>query len=130
MEEHRIDTDSIKKDSDEIIEKINSGSVFNEINFFFVKNESETFEMNVRRLKEIYEQEIKELENKMNFFKTYIENYFRKKIQQAKNNHLNSLQIYDHFPIMNFTSEHSNSLKGLRELYEKKSKQLEQVIIF
>jgi hypothetical protein len=66
----------------------------------------------------------------MDEIKIILENYYRKKIQNAKNFQLNSMDYPNsNLSIMNITTEHNEKLKQLRELYQEKLKNLEQVIV-
>lgn len=64
----------------------------------------------------------------MDEYKNILENYYRRKIQNAKNFQLNSMDYPNsNLSIMNITTEHNEKLKQLRELYQEKLKSLEQV---
>ena len=67
----------------------------------------------------------------MNYFKINLENYYRKKIQKTRNARMDNMEmINESLPIMNITTEHNDKLKMLREAYDEKLKQFEQVNIF
>jgi hypothetical protein len=63
-----------------------------------------------------------------NNFKSFIETFYRKQIQKSKNSHYDHLENFDeNSPIIMITSEHNEKLKILREVYQEKLKELEQV---
>ena len=114
-------------DNDDIIEKIKEGTIFNTITLNF-QSTSNTFEENVKNLRATYESKIDILEKTMDYYKSYIENYYRKKIQKARNTNMDSVELIEgNLPIMTITNEHNNSLKKLRELYDSKIKELETI---
>ncbi len=116
---------------DDIIAKISNGTIFKDIRFMYQINMYDQFENNIRNLKEMYEDRIDTLEKNMDFYKTYIENYYRKKIQNTRTAKLDNIDFInmDESPIMMITSEHNDKLKSLRELYDVKMKELEQVFL-
>ena len=66
------------------------------------------------------------LEKTMDYYKSYIENFYRKKIQETRNTNMDSVELIEgNLPIMQITSEHNDTLKKLRELYDVKIKDLE-----
>ena len=97
--------------------------------FFFFKNgelQEMNFEDNVNNLKAVYETKVDTLEKTMDYYKSYIENFYRKKIQQTRNTNMESVVLIEgNLPIMQITSEHNDTLKRLRELYDMKIKELE-----
>ena len=114
-------------DNDDIIEKIKEGTIFNSITLNF-QSTSNIFEENVKNLRATYESKIDILEKTMDYYKSYIENYYRKKIQKARNTNMDSVELIEgNLPIMTITNEHNNSLKKLRELYDSKIKELETI---
>ena len=114
-------------DNDDIIEKIKEGTIFNSITLNF-QSTSNIFEENVKNLRATYESKIDILEKTMDYYKSYIENYYRKKIQQTRNTNMDSVELIEgNLPIMTITNEHNNSLKKLRELYDAKIKELETI---
>ena len=118
-------------DSDEVIKKIKNAAIFRDIRFIFNPNIYENFENNIKLLKENYEDRIDTLERNMEYYKSYLENHYRKKIQKTKNNFMDNIElISDNLPIMNITSEHNDKLRILRDLYDEKLKELEHVILF
>lgn len=120
--------EGLNDDRDDIIRKIKSATIFNEIRFIFNQDAYENFENNLKILKQLYENRVDYLEKNMDYFKSYLENYYRKKIQKTRNNHLDNVDLMnENLPIMNITSEHNEKLKMLRELYDAKLKELEQV---
>ena len=116
---------------DDIIKKITQKSIFKDINLFFQINQYEAFENNIKNLKQTYEDKIDTLEKNMDYYKTYIENYYRKKIQNTRTARLDNIDFLnmEESPIMSITSEHNEKLKTLRELYDTKLKELEHVFI-
>ena len=114
-------------DNDDIIEKIKEGTIFNSITLNF-QSTSNIFEENVKNLRATYESKIDILEKTMDYYKSYIENYYRKKIQKTRNTNMDSVELIEgNLPIMTITNEHNNSLKKLRELYDAKIKELETI---
>ena len=115
-------------DDDEVITKINNGQIFNNINLNYEISDNDNVN-NISNIKNknIYSQKIEELEKSMEHWKSYIEIYFRKKIQKINENvGIESLGLIDgELPVMKFTSQHQNTLKKLRELYENKVKEIE-----
>ena len=68
------------------------------------------------------------LEKTMDYYKSYIENYYRKKIQKTRNTNMDSVELIEgNLPIMTITNEHNNTLKKLRDLYDAKIKELETI---
>ena len=63
----------------------------------------------------------------MENMKSYIEVYFRKRIQKiSENGGVENMALIDgELPIRKFTTQHQNTLKKLRELYENKVKEIE-----
>ncbi len=115
-------------DTDEVIKKIKNGAIFRDIRFIFNSNIYENFENNIKLLKQNYEDRIDTLERNMEYYKSYLENHYRKKIQKTKSNFMDNIElISDNLPIMNITSEHNDKLRILRELYDEKLKELEHV---
>ena len=93
---------------------------------FKISNESD-FENNVNNLKIVYNKKIDDLEKAMDYYKNYIGNYFRKKIQIINENaNLNNVRLNeDQLPIMKITNQHSETLNKLRNYYEAKVKEIE-----
>ena len=95
----------------------------------FVPSKNESFENGIKRLRMQYEEKTEFLEKIMDEYKNILENHYRKKIQNAKNFQLNSMDFPNsNLSIMNITTEHNEKLKNLRELYQEKLKSFEQVI--
>lgn len=116
-------------ENDEILRKITAGLIFKDIHFIFNPNIYENFENNIKILKQNYEHKIDSLERNMEFYKSYLENHYRRKIQKTKSNFIDNIElISDNLPIINITSEHNEKLRILRDLYEEKLKELEHVI--
>ena len=64
----------------------------------------------------------------MDDYKNLLENYYRMKIQNAKNFQLSSMDNPNsNLSILNITTEHNEKLKQLREIYQEKLKSFEQV---
>jgi hypothetical protein len=113
-------------DDDEVITKINNGQIFDNIKLNYEISNNDNVN-NISNIKNIYSQKIEELEKSMEHWKSYIEIYFRKKIQKINENiGIESFGLIDgELPVMKFTSQHQNTLKKLRELYENKVKEIE-----
>ena len=80
----------------------------------------------MKNLKNLYETRIDNLEKTMDYYKGYIEKFYRKKIQQTSNTNMDNVDLFDgNLPIMQITTEHNDSLTKLRELYDNKIKDLE-----
>jgi hypothetical protein len=116
-----------ENEEDDIIKKIKLGIIFKEIRFIYNTNAYDKFENNLKVLKQTYEDKVDTLEKNMDYFKTYLENFYRKQIQQTRNYMDNMEFLNENLPIMNITAEHNEKLKMLRELYDNKLKELEQV---
>ena len=116
------------QDAEDIISSIKNRSVFSEAKLNFVTIKNENFESGIKRLRRLYEEKTEVLEKQMDDHKNILENYYRKKIQNAKNFQLNSMDYPNsNLSIMNITTEHNEKLKLLRELYQEKLKNFEQV---
>ena len=112
-------------EDDEFINKINNGEIFNDIKLDYKISEDDSIN-NINNIKNIYSQKIEELEKSMEHWKSYIESYFRKKIQKInENGGVELVGLEGELPVMRFTSQHQNTLKKLRELYENKVKEIE-----
>lgn len=121
---------NIPIDDEEIVKKINDKTIFDSIDLLFKLYSYENKENNLRILKHSYEEKIENLEKKMDYFKAYLENFYRRQIQKTRISHLNDIEnSNEKMPIIMITSEHNEKLKTLRELHKEKLKQLEQVII-
>ncbi len=117
-------------ENDEVVKKIKTKSIFRDIRFAFNSNIYDNFENNIKLLKQNYEEKIDTLERNMEYYKSYLETHYRKRIQKTKSNFMDNIElISDNLPIMNITSEHNDKLRILRELYEEKLKELEHVRI-
>ncbi len=111
---------------DDIITKIKQGTIYDSIVLNYIIKSSTNFEDNVNNLKAVYETKVDTLEKTMDYYKSYIENFYRKKIQQTRNTNMESVVLIEgNLPIMQITSEHNDTLKRLRELYDMKIKELE-----
>ena len=120
--------ESYSRIEEDIIEKINDKSIFDDINFVFKLYSHENKENNLRILKRTYEEKVETLEKKLNNFKSFIETFYRKQIQKSKISNYDHLDNIDqNSPIIMITSEHNEKLKILREVYKEKLKGLEQV---
>ena len=124
-----INNDNLLDDNnDDIINKVINKIIFKDIRFIFNPNVEENFENNIKFLKQNYEDRIDSLDRNMEYYKSYLENYYRKKIQKTKSNFMDNIEMLsDNLPIMNITSEHNDKLRILRELYDEKIKELEHV---
>jgi hypothetical protein len=122
---------TLSEEKDDIIRKITQGIIFKEIRFIFQVNSYDHFENNIKSLKQTYEEKIDTLEKNMDFFKSHLENFYRKKIQNTRNTKLDDMEFMNRVesPVMMITSEHNEKLKLLRELYDSKLKELEQVCL-
>jgi hypothetical protein len=119
--------DNFSGEKDDVIRKIQNMTIFSDIRFFFVSSALESFENNLKTLKQLYESKLDTLEKNMDYYKSYLENFYRKKIQLTKNNHLDNIESVNEMPIMTITFEHNQKLKTLRELYDQKLRDLETV---
>ena len=110
----------------EVITQRNNGQIFNNINLSYSVSDNDNVN-NIANIKIIYSQKIEELEKSMENLKNYIETYYRKKIQKiSENGGIESVGLLEgELPVMRFTTQHQNTLKKLRELYEKKVKKIE-----
>ena len=113
-------------EDDDIINQINNGQIFNKIKLDYEVTDKDNVN-NISNIKNIYSQTIEELEKSMENLKSYIETFYRKKIQKMnENGGIESVGLIDgELPIMRFTTQHQNTLKKLRELYENKVKEIE-----
>jgi hypothetical protein len=116
-------------ENEEVIMKINSGLIFKDIMFIFNVNTYDGLETNIKLLKQSYENKVDTLEKNMDYYKSYLENFYRRKIQKTRNTHMDGEFLNENLPIMKITSEHNEKLMMLRELYENKLKELENVSI-
>ena len=123
------DTNTIEdtNEEDEIINKINNGEIFNNINLIYEISDGENVN-NIENIKKIYSDKIEELEKAMEHWKNYIEAYYRNKIKKLnEGGGLEIMGLIDgELPIKKYTTQHQNMLKKLRELYENKVKDIEQ----
>lgn len=116
------------EEAEEIIQKITNKTVFSDTKLTFLPQKNENFENGIKRLRSSYEERTETLEKNMDDYKNILENYYRRKIQNAKNFQLNSMDYPNsNLSIMNITTEHNEKLKQLRELYQEKLKSFEQV---
>ena len=113
-------------DDDEVITQIYNGQIFNSINLSYSVSDNDKIN-NIANIKNIYSQKIEELEKTMDNLKNYIETYYRKKIQKInEKGGIESVGLLEgELPVMKYTTQHQNTLKKLRELYEKKVKEIE-----
>ena len=120
-----ITVEDINED-DEVIIKINNGDIFSNINLNYEISDNDNIN-NISNIKIIYSQKIEELEKSMEHWKSYIEIYYRKKIQKMnENGGVESVGLIDgELPVMKYTTQHQKILKKLRELYENKVKEIE-----
>ena len=122
------DTNTIEdtNEEDEIINKINNGEIFNNINLIYEISEEEN-NNNIANIKKIYNETIDELDKALEHWKSYIETFYRNKIKKInEGGGLEIVGLIDgELPIKKYTTQHQNMLNKLRELYEKKVKELE-----
>ena len=124
-ESDAITVEEILED-DDIINQINNGQIFNKIQLNYEVSNDDNGN-NIGNIKNIYSQKIEELEKSMENLKSYIETFYRKKIQKInENGGIDSVGLIEgELPVMRFTTQHQNTLKKLRELYENKVKEIE-----
>ena len=124
-ESDAITVEEILED-DDIINQINNGQIFNKIQLNYEVSNDDNVN-NIGNIKNIYSQKIEELEKSMENLKSYIETFYRKKIQKInENGGIDSVGLIEgELPVMRFTTQHQNTLKKLRELYENKVKEIE-----
>ncbi len=113
-------------DEDEVINKINTGEIFNNINLVYEVSEDENVN-NIEIIKKIYSEKIEDLEKAMEQWKNYIETFYRNKIKKInEGGGLEIVGLIDgELPIKKYTTQHQNMLNKLRELYENKVKDIE-----
>ena len=113
-------------EEDEIINKINNGEIFNNINLIYEISEEEN-NNNIANIKKIYNETIDELDKALEHWKSYIETFYRNKIKKInEGGGLEIVGLIDgELPIKKYTTQHQNMLNKLRELYEKKVKEME-----
>ena len=113
-------------DEDEVINKINTGEIFNNINLVYEVSEDENVN-NIEIIKKKYSEKIEDLEKAMEQWKNYIETYYRNKIKKInEGGGLEIVGLIDgELPIKKYTTQHQNMLNKLRELYENKVKDIE-----
>ncbi len=114
-------------EDDDPITKIKKKTLFQDFPMISEKHFGfdKKFENNVKLLKTTYEEKNDLLEKNLEYYKGHLENYFKKKIQLARNSQLENFS--DHLPIINITTEHNDLLKTLREMYQAKLQDLEKV---
>jgi len=113
--------------AEDLIKRISNKTIFSDIKLLFVPSKTESFENGIKRLRQIYEEKTEDLEKQMDENKNVLESHYRKRIQNAKNFQLNSIDFPNsNLSIMNITTEHNEKLKLLREVYQEKMKSLEQ----
>ena len=123
------DTNTIEdtNEEDEIINKINNGEIFNNINLIYDISEEDNVN-NIGNMKKLYSEKIEELEKAMEHWKSYIETFYRNKIKKInEGGGLEIMGLIDgELPVKKYTTQHQNILKKLRELYQDKVKDLEK----
>ena len=123
------DTNTIEdtNEEDEIINKINNGEIFNNINLIYDISEEDNVN-NIGNIKKLYSEKIEELEKAMEHWKSYIETFYRNKIKKInEGGGLEIMGLIDgELPVKKYTTQHQNVLKKLRELYQDKVKDLEK----
>lgn len=120
---------SSNTETDEILRKIDLRVIFDDIKLTFSKNLHCNFEDNIKDLKSRYEVKLDCLDKNMEYFKSYIENYYRKQIHYTRQMDQKDF-LKEKLPIMNITYQHNEKLTLLRGLYDQKLKELETVKIF
>ena len=122
------DTNTIEdtNEEDEIINKINNGEIFNNINLIYDISEEDNVK-SIENIKKLHSKKIEELEKAMEHWKNYIENFYRNKIKKInEGGGIEIMGLIDgELPVKKYTTQHQNILKKLRELYEDKNKELE-----
>ena len=117
------DTNTIEdtNEEDEIINKINNGEIFNNINLIYDISEEDNVN-NIGNIKKLYSEKIEELEKAMEHWKSYIETFYRNKIKKInEGGGLEIMGLIDgELPVKKYTTQHQNILKKLRELYQDK----------
>ena len=114
-------------EEDEVINKINSGDIFSGINLEYEPSDNEDIN-NIENFKKLYSDKIDELEKAMEHWKSYIETFYRNKIKKInEGGGVEMVGLIDgELPVMKYTTQHQNTLKKLRDLYENKVKELEK----
>ena len=113
--------------NEEIINSIKSGNVFNMLDLNYSKivfnfNNSNQSEV----LKKLYAFKIDALEKTMDYYKTYLDEYYRNKLNEINSiNGVNEVvQNKKRILLMNVTEEFKNILNKLRTLYKEKNEEL------
>ena len=123
------DTNTIEdtNEEDEIINKINNGEIFNNINLIYDISDGDNVN-NIGNIKKLYSEKIEELDKAMEHWKSYIESFYRNKIKKInEGGGLEIMGLIDgELPVKKYTTQHQNILKKLRELYQDKIKDLEK----
>lgn len=126
----REETRNENIEAEEVVSKIKNRHIFSDSKLTFYPVKNENFEASIKRLRSTYEEMSEKLEKQMDYYKDILESHYRKKIQNAKNFQLNSMDYPNsNLSIMNITTEHNEKLKQLREQYQEKLKSFEQVKI-
>ena len=114
-------------EEDEVISKINSGDIFSGINLEYETSDNEDINK-IENFKKLYSDKIDELEKAMEHWKSYIETFYRNKIKKInEGGGVEMVGLIDgELPVMKYTTQHQNTLKKLRDLYESKVKELEK----
>jgi len=115
----------IIKEGEAIIKEIKNKSAFDNFTFALTRTENINFESNIKKLKFEYEQKIKEVESYFVIKKKVLENYYRYKLNYDELTEEEIENLSDNNPVV---VEHSYMVNGLRELYEKKLDNIENVI--
>jgi len=115
-------------EAEEILRRITNKSIFSDTKLSFTPLKNENFENGIKRLRLVFDEKTETLEKVMDEYKNILENFYRKKVQHAKNFQLNSMDYPNsNLSMMNITTEHNEKLKQLRELYQERLKIFEQV---
>ena len=114
-------------EEDEVISKINSGDIFSGINLEYETSDNEDINK-IENFKKLYSDKIDELEKAMEHWKSYIETFYRNKIKKInEGGGVEMVGLIDgELPVMKYTTQHQNTLKKLRDLYENKVKELKK----
>ena len=92
-------------DDDEVINQINNGEIFSNIKLNYEVSDNDNVN-SINNIKNIYSQKIDELEKSMENWKSYIEIYYRKKIEKInENGGIESIGLIDgESPVVKYTT--------------------------
>jgi hypothetical protein len=113
--------------NEEIINSIKSGNVFNMLDLNYSKivfNFNNSNQSDV--LKKLFAFKIDALEKTMDYYKTYLDEYYRNKLNEINsiNGFNEDIQNKKRILLMNVTEEFKNILNKLRTLYKEKNEEL------